>query len=586
VAPEAADEDGIMIAAAQTRNTPLALALACALAAPAVAASPRDDLLRYVPDDVAFCVVVQDLRGHAARLEQSPFVQVFRASPTARALRDSHEWERIRTIEARLRKVLGMGWTGLREDILGDAVVFACRTGAGGRKDEDQGLLLIRARTARALEGLVGHLNRVQKESGDLKELADCEWHGEHYWRRVDKKEVGYYCLRGAVLVFSGEEDMLRRALAAQRISASDAEPTLARRIREAGADEAFVALCVNPRALDAEVEAPRSGENGRPPPGAKTFAACWKALDSLVLSLSLDRDVRVSLSVRGRPQAMPPAVRRFLEEAARPSDLWRFFPDNALLALAVHIPAPELFDAVGEFLPGGGRQSLAADLNRVLGAALGRDFVKDVLPAVGPDFGVCVAAPPPDEKAWVPQAFAALRLGVGDPESPLDKAVLSAVSSAAVLLVLSHNSQHPDRPLSLGSLKQDKQEVKYLSGDEVFPAGLLPALSLRGGYLVLASSPEALRRFRPSDGAPAPEADVPLLRISVKDFRAYLRQRRGPLAGALATGKKAPRDEVMGHLDELLAALQFLDRIELRQRTQTGQAVFTLALQPAQSLK
>ena len=34
-----------------------------------------DELLRYVPEEVGFCVVVQDLRGHYANLRASPFYQ-------------------------------------------------------------------------------------------------------------------------------------------------------------------------------------------------------------------------------------------------------------------------------------------------------------------------------------------------------------------------------------------------------------------------------------------------------------------------------------------------------------------------------
>ena len=49
------------------------IALATALLPTLARAAPRDELLRLVPDDVAFCLVVQDLRGHAEALSASPF---------------------------------------------------------------------------------------------------------------------------------------------------------------------------------------------------------------------------------------------------------------------------------------------------------------------------------------------------------------------------------------------------------------------------------------------------------------------------------------------------------------------------------
>ena len=46
-----------------------------------------------------------------------------------------------------------------------------------------------------------------------------------------------------------------------------------------------------------------------------------------------------------------------------------------------------------------------------------------------------------------------------------------------------------------------DKVEIKYLANDKAYPPGLQPAFALKGGYLVLASSPEAIRRFTPPTG-------------------------------------------------------------------------------------
>jgi len=84
------------------------LALAAALAAavfPALArAAPRDELLRLVPDDVAFCLVVQDLRQHSQALAASPFAEAFRKSPFAAGFKDSPEFKKLAQLDAELRK--------------------------------------------------------------------------------------------------------------------------------------------------------------------------------------------------------------------------------------------------------------------------------------------------------------------------------------------------------------------------------------------------------------------------------------------------------------------------------------------------
>ncbi len=53
-----------------------------------------------------------------------------------------------------------------------------------------------------------------------------------------------------------------------------------------------------------------------------------------------------------------------------------------------------------------------------------------------------------------------------------------------------------------------------------------------------------------------------------------------------LADKNKLDPDAAGRQFDNLLAGLQFVDRIELRQRSAPGQVIFTLAAQMAQPLK
>src|SRR6516164_8505415 len=136
--------------------TCLTLAALVAALVPAVArAAPRDELLRLVPDDVAFCLVVQDLRGHVEALRLSPFAETFRKSPVGAALKNSDELKKLALVEAELRKQLGLDVRGIADQLLGDAFVLAYRPNPPGKTGEDQGLLLLRARDAQALAGFV-----------------------------------------------------------------------------------------------------------------------------------------------------------------------------------------------------------------------------------------------------------------------------------------------------------------------------------------------------------------------------------------------------------------------------------------------
>ena len=78
------------------------------------AASPRDELLRFVPDNVGFCFVMQDLRVHAAELADSPFVAQLRHSPLGAALQASKELGQLDQIDRGLKRSVRAASTSSR----------------------------------------------------------------------------------------------------------------------------------------------------------------------------------------------------------------------------------------------------------------------------------------------------------------------------------------------------------------------------------------------------------------------------------------------------------------------------------------
>src|SRR5262249_40265395 len=149
----------------------------------------RDELLALVPPDVGFCVAVTDLRGHAEKLRRSPLVQKIRESPLVRALRTSPEALQLAQVEAELQQRLGVSVTQLRDEVLGDAVVFAYRPGPPGQPDQEQGVVLLRARDPALLDRLIERVNQEQKRTEELHGLEKREHRGVTYYRRAEAKK-------------------------------------------------------------------------------------------------------------------------------------------------------------------------------------------------------------------------------------------------------------------------------------------------------------------------------------------------------------------------------------------------------------
>ncbi len=560
------------------------LLVAALLPAPPSRAAPDEELLRFVPADATFCLVLRDLRGHAAALHASPLAERLRASPLGAALQGTPEWQQLDKVDQFLEKSFRLTAEQLRDDILGDAVVLAYRSGPPGRPEQEQGLLLVRARDPEKLAALVDRVNQVFKESGDLKLIEERQADGVKYFRRVERKEVNFYHLRGHVLAFSGQEDMLRRAIAQERKLPADKESPVGTQLRQLGADRALWSAWLNPRSFDAALQAKLDEAKGAEAAFLKTFVACWKALDGAALTIGLGADVEAGLTVKARPEALPEAVRAFLGEAAVRSDVWARFPDTALLALGSRTHAPALLAMLGAFLTPEAFAALKDDLERGLGAALDKSAMTGILPHVGPDWGLCVTAPPRADKAWFPAAVFALRVGEGDKDAPVDRALVDTLQAWARVAVLAHNLKKKEL-LGLKTLRQDGAEVHYVASASGQAMGLQPAFGLSGGYLILASTPEAWRRFAAAPAA-TPSGEVPLLRLSLKDLRQFLAERREPLTTALAEHHGQKPEQAGQNVDQVAGGLAFLDRVELVQKTAAGRLTMTLRLRTSLPLR
>ncbi len=553
----------------------------------AKAGTPRDDLLRLVPEDVGFCLVIQDLRGHSQAFLQSPFAKKLWESPIGMTIASAPEQKKLLEFEAQLQQGLGVTWSQLRDEIFGDAVVFAYRPGSPGKEDQEQGLMLVHVHDPQLLADLAKRFNDVQKQSGDLKELSAREHHGVKYERRLERHGENFAYIHDHLLAFSTREGMLQRVIDLEQKSLPG-EPAILHHLRRLDADKALAALWINPRAFDLSFEQKAKQLQGTEATFMQRIQAHWKAVDGIAFSATIkESEVKLALALSAKTDLLPTAAKAVFSGEARPSDLWRAFPDNALLAMGGRLDTAAWNDFLSGLLPEDKRQAIRDAANRFAGPALGKNVAKDVLPGLGPDWGLCVLAPPDEQgsnRSWVPHAILALRIQRGD----IAHAVLQTLNSLALLGVFAYNGSHPDQ-LTFHSL--DKMEGSYLANDKEFPPGFQPTFALKEGFLVLASSPAAIRRFelRPATArggeAPAEPRDIPLFRMSLRDIAKYLSAHESALAEHIAKknqGHPVSKEEIAHKLADLTQICQLFNRIELVQRSDSGKLTLALRIQTA----
>jgi hypothetical protein len=549
----------------------LALPAACpAQSAALQPPAPRDDLLALVPADAGFCVLVNDLRGHAQKWDRAPWVQSFRETTLVKTILDAPEAQQIAALEGELKKHLGVDWPTLRDDIFGDSVVVAYRPGRPARPEQEQGMIALRASAPKRLAELVDRFNRLQKEAGELKELQPVQYLGATYHRRIHVKNTHYYYLRGPLLIVAGNEEMLREAMAHDLAKAADISPW-PERFRRAGSGESLVTLGINPRAFE-PFPVPVEGEK---PHG---FAGFWRALDGVFVTLATDPAPELRLTLQGRNEEMPSWARSLFAPPTA-SALWQRFPEPSILTLAARTDFANLARQIIDALPPSERRKLEEGLQGGLQLITRLDLLRDVLPNLGPDWGVCVL--PPRDSTALPQMIVALAVKPGNGPEPVDDALFRGVQLLAGLAVVEHNSKNPDFPIRVETVQQGNVSVKVLVQDKLFPAGFRPSGALKDGFLLLASSPEAIARFGARAAPLAAPGEAPLLRLSPIELATMLKLRREQVLVEIRQKHQLSPQEAARALDQLLELLDLFDSVTLSQRGGAGQASWSLRVLP-----
>jgi hypothetical protein len=436
------------------------------------------------------------------------------------------------------------------------------------------------------LAQLIARVNVEQLKSGELKKLEDREYKGQKYFCRVEDKNTGFYCLRGPVLIVGFQEKILHEMLDLDATASRTKEPPVAREFRLLGMERPLAALWINPRTFEPALQRKADQAKGAEAVTLKALLSYWKALEGLGFAIHLQKDFELSLAVRARVEQLPAVARRFFGMAGQKSDLWERFPETAILIVASRVDPSAFLDVLSEFATEDARKALHDVVDHTLGAIVGKGVLKDLLSAVGPDYGLCVVAPSAKDSGWFPQVIAALRVRQAETGTSTELALMNSLTSLVSLAVFYGNQGHPGA-LALKSRAQDKGEVKYVVNDEQFPPGFQPAFAIKGTFLLLASSPDAIQRFQSGSATPpSRNTENMVLRLSLRELGQYLTAQRDSLAAYVAEKNQIPRADAGERLDKLIAVLQFFDRIELSHRSDPGRIVITLRIRMDKPLR
>ncbi len=539
--------------------------LVVALFAAPLFAGPTADVMKLVPPKTTVCFVVQDLRGAAARLSESPFAAHFAESKLGKSLLASEELKQLAAVETVLKDNLGLTLATLRDDILGDAVAFAYQPPADGKEGQDSGVLIGKAAKPAALAKVVGKLNAAQVQSKELKGTADKKHNGVGYVERQKADgRTEYILLRpDGVFAYTVQEAVLKQVI--DRLDGTDKTPCpLAGAIDKLGVGSASAVLLFEPAAFVADLTAQEKATgDANQKAFLKQFAKLWQATEAVGISLTLDTGATLSVTAVATPSKVPEELRPLFKPADKPSAVWAAVPADALVAVGGQFEWDTLHAAFRSFLSDDGKAGLKQIFDDVIGPLVGKAALPKVLAALGPDWGMWISAPAKGDTGPLPVATFAIRVKpAGGADDKVGKAVVGAVDALLHTFRMDYNRKHDDE-YTLDDEKADGVTIKVLSNDKALPPGVRPAYALKGDYFVFGSSVEAVKRFTP----PATDAvvkDAPLVRLNAVQLAKYLNAHGGEFGEAMAAWRGEKADKSKADLVEFAGVLELFDVIEI----------------------
>jgi hypothetical protein len=564
----------------------LALLAAALLAAP-LFAGPTADVMRLVPPKTTVCFVVQDLRGTAARLGDSPFAAFFADSKLGEALLTSEELKQLSALEKLLSEHLGLSFAALRDDVLGDAVAFAYQPPADGNADADSGVVIGKAARPESLAKLVAKLNAAQVQSKELKATAEKSHNKIGYVERqkADGKTEYYLLREDGVFAYTGQEAVLKQVI--DRLDGTDKTPCpLAGAIDKLGAADAVAVLLFDPAAFAADLTA-QAKESADPNEKAflTQFARLWTASEAVGVSLTLNQEATLAVTAVAAPDKVPEELRGLFKSDDKASALWSVIPADALLAVGGRFEWDKFHPAFRSFLSDEGKAGLRQLFDDVIGPLVGKKALPKVLAGLGPDWGLWLSAPAKGDAGPLPTATLAIRVRpAGGTDDTVGQAVVGAVDTLLHTFRVGYNRTHDDQ-YTLTDEKADGGTVKVLTNDTALPAGVRPAYGLRGDFFVMGSNPEAVRRFTPPKSDAAVK-DAPLVRLNAVGLAKYLNAHGSELGEVLAGWTGETPDKAKSDLTDFAAVLELFDTLEVHHAADGKRMSLSVKAKPVKPLK
>jgi hypothetical protein len=447
--------------------------------------------LDLVSSDAALCIEIPHINETWTKLENSPLMERLRGIPAWQRLLESHGVQQCQMIDEYVARQTGQRLSVQLRALVGRSLVLAVYVPADG---PPRGILIGEAIDRTAIEKAIATRNKFEPN-----EVTSLKTHGgiryEQRKKHASDAQSIFVATFDRWFAISDEELLIHDVIDRFALATGTATTPLA--TEPLGRTKAFVQnverlksgcsayLYINARPWDRGLEEASRDERGPINP-----AMIWKHFSAVSACLQLEQGVVCEAVVELETSRLPSGWSQFVTTASIDPEWRRRIPSEALLAVGGHLELAPFLRLLVSQVPPRDQPELAK--NRRIAQSLlgGHELLEVVLPALARDFCGCIVARKDDRTTRMvldgAVGFAA--------NAPGDAKLLSDVSHAldtGLNVLAAFFSAESREAITVEREQTASQQLSWLSAG----APVQVAFGLKGDNLVIAGSPERLRR-------------------------------------------------------------------------------------------
>ncbi len=469
----------------------------------AVAVDAPESLVSLVPADAGLCVELNDLAHHGEQFQSGEFFRRLESFPPVAEWTGQYS-KPVKIIVDRIASHLGESTPDFLKKIFGRKVVLGAWPTDGGELNEGPGLILLDAKDANLLARTIDTLSQGMYSGSDAAIAPPLEHAGLPYRSRSlgdgEAQRFVYLAAIGSIGVLTNTESVMHSAL--ELLADEDttiqsvADLSSYREAKTRVPGDSTVTVFINPKHWNAQKLLSEIVDKDLAPPDdalRRLVNDAWKASDYWITGIELGHDVRLHGFLHLDPQLLGEAQQEVLASLRGEPTFLDRVPRDAILATTGNVDFVSLVKGMVAGRPGAEEGDLDNIRNLTSGMLLGLDLVDEVLPALGPEFGVYLVPEGPDvAPAWV--AGIQTRSIPGNTGPSVGEALQNGFKTIMNLAsgFLADQGQDVSR-LRVTTTDVDGVDVTSLDGVTVWPENVVATVAAADNFVTVGTSRSAV---------------------------------------------------------------------------------------------